>query len=163
MPAKKSALETATFAAGCFWGVEDIFRNTAGVKDTLAGYSGGHTKNPAYKEVCTGNTGHAESVQVIFDPSDISYEKLLDLFWGLHDPTTRNRQGPDVGSQYRSVIFFHSEEQGRLARKSKEKLEKSGKFSRKIVTEIVSAGPFFRAEEYHQQYLRKNGLSTCHI
>jgi peptide-methionine (S)-S-oxide reductase len=145
----------ATFGAGCFWCVEDVFRNTKGVTSTAVGYSGGRKKNPTYEDVCTDETGHAEVVQVEYDPSQISYEKLLDVFWSSHDPTTLNRQGPDIGTQYRSVIFFHDSDQEKTAIQSKEKLEISGKHSKKIVTEIKPAPEFYRAEEYHQQYYSK--------
>ena len=156
-------VEKATFAAGCFWGVEAAFRQVKGVTQTAVGYSGGKTKNPSYEDVCTDRTGHAEVVQVEFDPAKVSYEKLLDVFWENHDPTTINRQGPDIGTQYRSAIFFHTPEQETAARASKAKLERAGRFKRPIVTEIVPAAEFYRAEEYHQQYLEKRGLSTCHI
>lgn len=156
-------METATFAAGCFWGVEETFRNTPGVVATTVGYLGGTTANPTYKDVCTDRTGHAEVVQVEYDPARVSYEQLLDTFWSAHDPTTMNRQGPDIGTQYRSAIFFHTPEQEQLARASKEAMDRSGKFRRPIVTEITQAGPFYRAEDYHQQYLAKRGLSHCHI
>lgn len=156
-------MEKATFAAGCFWGVEETFRQIPGVLETMVGYLGGHTANPTYKDVCTDETGHAEVVQVTFDPSKVSYEKLLEVFWSTHDPTTLNRQGPDIGTQYRSAIFFHSPEQERRARASKEKMEASGKFRREIVTEITPASTFYPAEEYHQKYLAKRGLSHCHI
>lgn len=155
--------EKATFAAGCFWGVEAAFRQVQGVVGTAVGYSGGKTKNPTYEEVCTDRTGHAEVVQVEFDPLKVSYEKLLDVFWENHDPTTLNRQGPDVGTQYRSAILFHTPEQEAAARASKAKLEGSDRYKRPVVTEIVPAAEFYRAEEYHQQYLEKRGLSTCHI
>ncbi|MBI2657486.1 peptide-methionine (S)-S-oxide reductase MsrA [Candidatus Woesearchaeota archaeon] len=160
MPNQKTQL--ATFAAGCFWGVEAAFRKVKGVVDAIAGYSGGKMENPSYEEVCTDKTGHAEAVQVEYDPSKASYEELLDVFWSSHDPTQLNRQGPDVGTQYRSVIFYHNEKQKETAMKSKEKLQKSGKFSKPIVTEIVPAKKFYRAEEYHQRYLEKRGLFTCH-
>ena len=156
-------METATFAAGCFWGVEETFRQVPGVVETTVGYLGGHTANPTYKDVCTDETGHAEVVQVTFDPSKVSYDKLLDVFWSAHDPTTLNRQGPDIGTQYRSAIFFHSPEQERQARASKEKTQASGKFRRPVVTEITPASTLFRAEDYHQKYLAKRGLSHCHI
>jgi peptide-methionine (S)-S-oxide reductase len=156
-------MEKATFAAGCFWGVEETFRQIPGVIETTVGYLGGHTANPTYKDVCTDETGHAEVVQVTFDPSKVSYEKLLDVFWSAHDPTTLNRQGPDIGTQYRSAIFFHSPEQERRARASKQKMEACGKFQREIVTEITPASTFYPAEEYHQKYLAKRGLSHCHI
>lgn len=153
----------ATFAAGCFWGVEAAFRQVKGVKATTVGYTGGHTKNPTYKEVCTGQTGHAEAVLVEFDPVNVGYDQLLDVFWASHDPTTPNRQGPDIGTQYRSVIFFHDSEQEAAARASKARLDKSGKLQRPIVTQIVPAPEFYRAEEYHQQYLEKRGLASCHL
>jgi len=155
--------EKATFGAGCFWGVEADFRELDGVVDAAAGYEGGHTLNPTYKDVCTDRTGHAEVVQVEYDPQKISYEKLLDLFWGAHDPTQVNRQGPDVGTQYRSVIFFHTPQQEQIARASKSKLEASGKYRRPIATQIEPAQTFYRAEEYHQQYLAKRGLRHCHV
>ena len=153
MTGNEDAYKTATFGAGCFWGVEAAFRKVAGVVTTAVGYMGGSLKNPTYKDVCTGQTGHAEVVQVTYDPSKISYEQLLDIFWSVHDPTQLNRQGPDIGSNYRSVIFYHDAEQGRLARTSKEKMEVSGMFGfRKIMTAIVPASEFYRAEEYHQRY-----------
>ena len=155
--------ELATFGAGCFWGVEATFRNVKGVKDVTVGYLGGTMPNPTYKDVCTGRTGHAEVVQVVYDPAEVSYAKLLDVFWENHNPTTLNRQGPDVGTQYRSAVFYHSEEQKRIAEESKAKLSASGKFSRPIVTEITPASDFYRAEEYHQRYLEKRGLASCHI
>jgi peptide-methionine (S)-S-oxide reductase len=151
--------EKATFAAGCFWGVEARFQNLPGVIQTQVGYTGGHTPNPNYKQVCTDTTGHAEALEITFDPKIISYEQLLDLFWNLHDPTQKNRQGPDVGSQYRSAIFTHTPEQEKLARRSKEALEKSGRFTKPIATQILPAGPFYRAEEYHQRYHEKHGGS----
>jgi len=153
----------ATFAAGCFWGVEDSFRHLDGVNEAFSGYTGGHVENPSYEQVCNGNTGHAEAVEVEYDPKKISYENLLANFWKIHDPTTMNRQGPDVGSQYRSAIFYHSEEQRDAAEKSKKELHASGKFHRPIVTEIVPAEPFWKAEEYHQRYFEKTGKRTCHI
>lgn len=149
----------ATFAAGCFWHVEDLFRKTKGVKSTKVGYTGGNLANPTYEEVCTDKTGHAEAVEVDYDPNEISYEELLDVFWNNHDPTSLNRQGPDVGIQYRSSIFFHDENQKQTAEKSKENLDSSGKFSKKIVTEISPAPEFFKAEEYHQKYFQKHGFS----
>lgn len=155
--------EVATFGAGCFWGVEAAFRHVPGVLDTAAGYSGGSLPNPTYRDVCAGGTGHAEVVHVSFDPAQISYEQLLELFWEVHDPTQLNRQGPDYGTQYRSVIFYRSPEQEAAARKSKEKLGASGRFSRPIVTEIVPAAAFYRAEEYHQRYLEKRGAASCHF
>jgi len=153
----------ATFGAGCFWGVEAAFRQLAGVTGTAVGYLGGTLKNPTYKDVCTGNTGHAEVVQVEYDPAKVSFDDLLNVFWTNHDPTTLNRQGPDVGTQYRSAIFFHGPEQEAAARASKDSLQASGKFRRAIVTEITAASDFYGAEEYHQQYLEKRGLSHCHI
>ncbi|HZS82235.1 MAG TPA: peptide-methionine (S)-S-oxide reductase MsrA [Stellaceae bacterium] len=156
-------MEKATFGAGCFWGVEAEFRKLPGVVETAVGYSGGTTANPSYEDVCSDETGHAEVVEVTFDPAKIGYEQLLDVFWNAHDPTTLNRQGPDIGSQYRSAIFTHSPEQEAAARASKARLEASGRFRRPIVTEIVPAGPFWRAEEYHQQYLEKRGLAACHV
>ena len=153
----------ATFGAGCFWGVEAEFRRVQGVKATAVGYAGGDLKNPSYKDVCSDSTGHAEVVQVEYDPEAVSYDDLLNVFWENHDPTTLNRQGPDVGTQYRSVIFFHTPEQEAAARASKERLEKSGRFRRPIVTQIEPAAEFWRAEEYHQQYLEKRGLASCHI
>ena len=156
-------MEKATFGAGCFWGVEAAFRQVEGVVSTAVGYMGGSLKNPTYKDVCTDTTGHAEAVEVTYDPANVSYEELLKVFWQTHDPTTLNRQGPDVGTQYRSAIFFHGGEQEAAARASKEKLEKSGAYKRPIVTEIVPAGEFWQAEEYHQQYLEKRGLSHCAI
>ena len=154
-------LEIAYFAAGCFWGIEEAFRTTKGVLSTKVGYTGGHTKNPSYKEVCTDTTGHAEAVQVTFDPKTVTFTQLLNLFWSLHDPTTMNRQGPDIGSQYRSAIFYVTEVQKEQALKSKEIAQK--KFKKPIVTEIVKASDFYDAEEYHQQYLKKNGGATCHF
>jgi peptide-methionine (S)-S-oxide reductase len=156
-------MEKATFGAGCFWGVEAAFRQIKGVKSTAVGYLGGTMESPTYKDVCTGRTGHAEVVEVEFDPAAVSYGDLLDVFWENHDPTTLNRQGPDVGTQYRSAIFFHTPEQEAAARASKERLQSSGKFSRPIVTEITPASAFYLAEDYHQQYLEKRGLSHCHI
>lgn len=155
--------EIATFGAGCFWGVEAAFRRLPGVVDVAAGYSGGHTPNPTYKDVCSHTTGHAEVVQVTFDPQKISYDQLLDVFWQIHNPTQVNRQGPDVGTQYRSAIFVHSPEQQAVAEKSKAALAASGKFQRPIATEITTAGPFYRAEEYHQKYLEKHGAASCHF
>jgi peptide-methionine (S)-S-oxide reductase len=155
------ATEKATFAAGCFWQVEVEFRNTPGVVAAEVGYAGGATENPSYQDVCTDRTGHAEVIEVEFDPARISYEELLETFWRLHDPTQLNRQGPDVGSQYRSAIFFHSPEQERTAIASRDRAQ--SRFRRPIVTEITPAGPFYRAEEYHQRYLEKRGLATCAI
>jgi peptide-methionine (S)-S-oxide reductase len=153
----------ATFAAGCFWGVEAAFRQIPGVTATRVGYTGGELKNPTYKDVCSDRTGHAEAVEVDFDPAKVPYEKLLETFWENHDPTQVNRQGPDFGSQYRSGIFFHSPEQEQAARASKLQLEKSGRFNRPISTQIVPAVTFYEAEDYHQQYLEKRGMATCHI
>ena len=154
-------LKKATFAAGCFWGVEKIFARIDGVVSTAVGYAGGTAKNPTYEQVCTGRTGHAEAMEVEFDPARVSYEKLLITFWEYHDPTTLNRQGPDMGSQYRSVIFYHDPEQAEIARRSKQILEEAHLFRSPIVTEIVPAGEFWRAEECHQQYLRKNPGGYC--
>jgi len=156
-------IQLATFAAGCFWGVEEAFRPVVGVKSTMVGYTGGKSKNPTYRDVCTDKTGHAEAVQVEFDPNEVSYESLLDIFWSIHDPTIMNRQGPDVGSQYRSMIAFHTPEQEQIARKSIESLEASGRLKNKIVTEIVPASEFYRAEEYHQKYYMKRGGGSCYI
>jgi peptide-methionine (S)-S-oxide reductase len=150
-------LQTATFAAGCFWGVQEVFDQTPGVKETTVGYTGGEVKNPTYEMVCFGKTGHAEAVELKFDPKEISYEQLLDVFWDNHNPTTPNRQGPDVGSQYRSVIFYHNSKQKAIAEKSKKALEKSGKWPSPIVTAIVPAQTFYRAEGYHQKYHQKHG------
>lgn len=157
-------LQLATFAAGCFWGVEDFFMKQKGVIGTRVGYSGGHKQNPTYKEVCVGNTGHAEAVEIAFDPRIISYEKLLQMFFKIHDPTTLNRQGADIGEQYRSIVFYHSDEQKKLAEEYKTALDKSKEYKYPIVTEITKASEFWPAEEYHQQYFKKNGISnTCHI
>jgi len=153
----------ATFAAGCFWGVESTFHQLAGVTGTRVGYIGGKTENPTYKEVCTDRTGHAEAVEVVYDPAKISYDKLLNVFWENHDPTQLNRQGPDWGTQYRSAVFYHSPEQEVEAKASKDKLEKSHRFSKPVVTQIVPAVTFYEAEDYHQQYLEKRGLTSCHI
>ena len=155
--------EIATFGAGCFWGIEAAFRRVPGVLDAAVGYSGGRTENPSYQDVCTDTTGHAEVVQVTFDPAKLSYEQLLDVFWTIHDPTQVNRQGPDYGKQYRTAIFFHSPEQEAAAKKSKQALEASGKLRRPVATEITAAGTFWRAEEYHQRYLEKRGAASCHI
>ncbi len=159
----KTQTETAVFAAGCFWGVEETFRQLPGVTGTEVGYTGGRTESPTYQQVCYENTNHAEAVKITYDPAKISYEKLLQVFWENHDPTTLNRQGPDVGSQYRSAIFYESEEQKAAAEKSKDALEDAKKFSRKIVTQIVPAQTFYPAEEYHQKYLMKRGLGSCHM
>lgn len=153
--------QTATFAAGCFWGVEAAYRQVPGVIEVVSGYTGGQTENPTYKEVCSHRTGHAEAVEVTFDPSRVSYEKLLDIFWQIHDPTTLNRQGPDVGSQYRSAIFVHDAAQRDAAQASLENEQR--KQTRPIVTEIVDATVFYPAEEYHQRYFEKNGGAACHI
>ena len=153
----------ATFGAGCFWGVEATFRRLEGVVDTAVGYAGGQLPDPTYKDVCTDRTGHAEVVEVEYDPARVRYEQLLDVFWENHDPTTLNRQGPDVGSQYRSAIFYHDEQQRAAAEESKRRLDASGRLRRPVVTEIVPAAPFYRAEEYHQRYLEKRGLASCHI
>src|SRR3990172_2216758 len=150
-------MERARFAAGCFWGVEAAFRQVKGVISTSVGYTGGAFKNPTYKDVCSGKTGHAEALEVQYDPSQVSYEALLDLFWNIHDPTTLNRQGPDLGAQYRSAIFFHTPEQKAVAIASKEKLQRSRRYRNPIVTEITPASQFYRAEEYHQQYMEKRG------
>jgi len=159
----KAGVLKAMFAAGCFWGVEAEFAGLKGVTSTRVGYSGGHTKNPTYGEVCSGKTGHAETVLVEYDPSVIAYDALLNAFWDMHDPTTLNRQGPDTGSQYRSVIFYFSPEQELAARRSKEQLDKSGVHKNKVVTEITPAGPFYEAEEYHQRYFEKKGIKgSCH-
>ena len=151
----------ATFGAGCFWGVEAAFRRVTGVTSAAVGYLGGTLKNPTYHDVCTGKTGHAEVVQLEYDPSLVSYDELLNVFWSLHDPTTLNRQGPDVGTQYRSAIFFHNAEQEAVAKASKEKLQSSGRYKRDIVTEMTPASEFYRAEEYHQQYIEKRGQASC--
>ncbi len=155
--------EKATFGAGCFWGVEATFRQIPGVLTTASGYIGGTLENPTYEDVCSDTTGHAEAVEVEFDPAVVSYESLLDTFWNNHDPTTLNRQGPDAGTQYRSAIFYHSPEQKAAAEASKQRVSDSGKFARPIVTEITPASTFYRAEEYHQRYLEKRGLSSCHV
>jgi peptide-methionine (S)-S-oxide reductase len=154
-------MEKATFGAGCFWHVEESFRHLKGVISTTVGYIGGTFKNPTYEDVCTDKTGHAEVVELTFDPKEITYEELLRVFWDIHDPTTKNRQGPDVGTQYRSAIFYRSSEQQTTAELSKRNLEQSGKYSKKIVTEITKATTFYPAEEYHQQYLAKHGLAAC--
>ena len=154
-------MEEATFGAGCFWSVEAEFRQIPGVLSTAVGYAGGSARSPSYEEVCTGRTGHAEAVHVTFDPTRVSYQQLLDRFWAMHDPTTLNRQGPDVGHQYRSVIFFHTPDEEAAAVASKERAQ--SQFKRPIVTEIVPASGFWRAEEYHQRYLEKRGLATCAI
>ena len=154
-------MEKATFGAGCFWHVEEAFRHLKGVNSTTVGYTGGTLKNPTYEEVCTDKTGHAEVVEIIYDPAKISYEELLNVFWDIHDPTTKNRQGPDVGTQYRSVIFYHTLEQRTVAETSKKNLDQSKKYKKKIMTEITKATTFYPAEEYHQQYLVKHGVAAC--
>ncbi|MBU3759780.1 MAG: peptide-methionine (S)-S-oxide reductase MsrA [Candidatus Omnitrophica bacterium] len=159
---KEKSPQTAVFGAGCFWGVEETFRRLGGVLSTEAGYAGGAIENPSYEQVCSGHTGHAEAVRIVFDAERINYPELLSVFWRSHDPTTLNRQGPDVGDQYRSVIFFMTPEQEVLAKKSREIVERSGAWPRPIVTEITRFSNFFRAEEYHQQYLAKRGLGPCH-
>ena len=154
-------IEKATFGAGCFWGVEETFRAIQGVTGTAVGYMGGTLVNPSYEDVCTNRTGHAEVVQVEYDPALVAYDRLLQVFWENHDPTTSNRQGPDVGSQYRSAVFFHSPGQEAAAKAYREKLQTGGRFARPIVTEITPAAAFYRAEEYHQRYLQKRGQSHC--
>lgn len=156
-------MEKAIFGAGCFWGVEATFRQVPGVVDVVVGYTGGHMQEPTYEDVCTGKTGHAEVVEVTYDPKRISYEKLLDVFWKCHNPTTLNRQGPDIGTQYRSAIFYLNPAQQHAAEAAKESLNNLGAFRRPIVTEVTQAGTFFRAEEYHQRYLEKRGLAHCHV
>jgi peptide-methionine (S)-S-oxide reductase len=160
-PSTPASPARALFAAGCFWGVEAAFRQVPGVVDTAVGYSGGATQDPSYEQVCTGATGHAETVEVRFDPARVSYDQLLETFWDNHDPTQLNRQGPDRGTQYRSAIFFLDPAQEQAARASKAKLEASGRHRKPVVTEITAAGPFYRAEDYHQQYLEKRGLAHC--
>ena len=157
-------LERATFAAGCFWGVEDAFLKMKGVKSTRVGYTGGNFPDPSYEDVCTDRTGHAEAIELEFDPNEISYKELLDFFWSIHNPTTKNRQGPDIGSQYRSTIFYHNPEQEKIARKSKQQLDDSNSLQNKIVTEIVPAATFYQAEDYHQKYYQKiGGRSRYHL
>jgi peptide methionine sulfoxide reductase msrA/msrB len=161
---KTQQTEVGTFAAGCFWGVEAAFRKTEGVLETEVGYTGGQTANPTYKQVCTDRTGHAEAVRVTFDPAKVSYPELLDIFWSSHDPTTVDRQGPDVGSQYRSAIFFHDDRQEQLARESIKEVDAMHVFRRKIVTQVVPAGEFYSGEDYHQQYFEKQGATdSCHV
>jgi len=155
--------EKAMFGAGCFWGVEATFRNINGVSTATVGYAGGTTESPTYEDVCSSQTGHAEVVEVEFDPSAVSYRQLLDVFWANHDPTTLNRQGPDVGTQYRSAIFYSSAEQRAAAEELKTEIDNSGRFHRPIVTQIEPAPKFYRAEEYHQRYLEKRGLAHCAI
>ena len=152
---------TATFAAGCFWGVEEAFRKIPGVMATEVGYAGGTTGNPCYEDVCTGRTGHAEAVRILYDPEAVTYRRLLDTFWSIHDPTQKDRQGSDIGTNYRSVIFYHDREQKEAALRSREELERSGRFRRPVVTEVVPAMVFWRAEEYHQQYHEKQGGAGC--
>jgi peptide-methionine (S)-S-oxide reductase len=152
----------ATFGAGCFWGVEETFRSIPGVVSTAVGYAGGTLTNPTYQDVCTDRTGHAEVVEIEYDPERVSFEQLLDVFWANHNPTTLNRQGPDIGTQYRSAVFYHDEDQRIQAEASKQAQEASGRFRRPIVTEITPASTFWRAEEYHQRYLAKRGRSSCH-
>ena len=156
-------MAVATFGAGCFWGVEASFRRIPEVSGTRVGYAGGALDNPTYKDVCSDRTGHAEVVEVTYDPAKVSYDDLLRVFWDNHHPTLLNRQGPDVGSQYRSAIFFHDAEQETAARASKERLSQAGRYQRQIVTEITAAPTFYEAEDYHQQYLEKRGLASCHI
>jgi peptide-methionine (S)-S-oxide reductase len=153
----------ATFGAGCFWGVEVAFRQVPGVLNAEAGYEGGSLTNPSYQDVCTGRTGHAEVVEVTFDPARVSFEQLADVFFTHHDPTTLNRQGPDRGTQYRSAIFYHDQEQRGVAEAAKERWNRSGRWRTPIVTEIAPASTFYRAEEYHQRYLEKHGLASCHL
>jgi peptide-methionine (S)-S-oxide reductase len=155
--------QKATFAAGCFWGVEATFRRIPGVIATTVGYTGGTLPDPTYKDVCSDRTGHAEAIEITFDPAQVSYERLLEVFFETHDPTTLNRQGPDVGSQYRSAIFFHDAAQETAAHEMTERLQRSGRFHRPVVTEIVPATTFYRAEDYHQRYLEKRGLDHCHV
>lgn len=155
--------QVASFAAGCFWGVEARFREVPGVLDAVCGYMGGHAPNPTYKQVCTGETGHAETVQVTFDADEVSYEELLDVFFDMHNPTTLNRQGPDFGSQYRSAAFWHEAGQREAAQRKLAEIDASGKWPRPVVTQLVEAGTFWRAEEYHQRYFEKNGGAHCHI
>jgi len=163
-PSEDRPTETATLAAGCFWCVEAVFENVEGVKSVVSGYTGGDTQDPTYQQVCSGRTGHAEAVQIEFDPETVSFSELLDLFWRMHDPTTPNRQGADVGTQYRSAVFYHSEEQKRVAEESKRKLDKSDKYSGEVVTEISEATEFYAAEDYHQDYFRNNpNAGYCRI
>lgn len=155
--------DKAIFGAGCFWGIEAAFRQVPGVHEALVGYSGGHTADPNYREVCSGQTGHAEVVEVEYDPTQVTYDALLDLFWQIHNPTTLNRQGPDIGTQYRSAIFTLDDDQDHAARASMARASASGRFPRPIVTEITKASPFYRAEEYHQRYFEKHGMTGCAI
>lgn len=163
MESQPATTQTATFAAGCFWGPEAAFRRIPGVIASTSGYAGGDVDNPTYRQVCTDTTGHAEVVQVEFDPTVVSYQQLLDAFFQMHDPTQVGRQGPDIGSQYRSAIFYHTEEQGRLARETVKRLEDEKRYPRAIATEITPAPQFWRAEDYHQRYLERRGLDNCHI
>lgn len=156
-------MEKATFGAGCFWGVESFFREVPGVADAVSGYSGGHVDHPSYKQVCSDGTGHAEVVEVTFDPARLSYATLVELFFKMHDPTTLNRQGPDVGTQYRSVIFYHSDDQKRIAEEELKKAAASGRYRTAIVTSIEPVQPFWRAEDYHQRYFEKHNLPSCHV
>ena len=155
--------QKATFAMGCFWQPDILFGNLKGVTATTVGYTGGHVEKPSYEQVCTGQTGHAEAVEIQFNPDEISYDKLLDVFWQNHNPTTMNRQGPDIGEQYRSAIFYHDASQKTTAEKTKQQLQASGKWPKPIVTEITEASVFYPAEDYHQKYLAKRGLASCHI
>jgi peptide-methionine (S)-S-oxide reductase len=166
LPLSKNSnnLQTATFAAGCFWGVEEEFRKMKGVRSTMVGYTGGWLEYPTYEHVCTDRTGHTEAIQIMYDPSEVSYADLLEVFWSVHNPTTKNRQGFDYGTQYRSAIFYHTPQQEEIARKSKEELENSGRFrNKKIVTEIAPASTFYKAEEYHQKYYQKRGGGRCYF
>ena len=156
-------MATATFGAGCFWGVEELYRTTDGVTSTSVGYMGGTVDNPTYEQVCTDTTGHAEVVHIEYDPDVIEYGKLVDIFFDNHNPTELNRQGPDTGTQYRTVVFYHDAEQKDVAQQKKEDVIASGRFKRDVVTQIVPAEPFWPAEEYHQQYLKKRGMTSCHI
>jgi peptide-methionine (S)-S-oxide reductase len=160
---ESKTLQKATFAAGCFWHVEDAFRRVKGVVDARVGYTGGFVDNPSYKVVCTDTTGHAEALEVTFDPDVVSYEELVEFFWTIHDPTQVNRQGPDWGMQYRTAIFTHDEQQKKVAEASKQRVDESGRFPRPIATQIVEAGPFWEAEDYHQQYYAKRGINSCSI
>lgn len=161
-PESDAKIGRAVFAAGCFWGVEHLMKNTCGVLETSVGYTGGSTEHPTYEEVCSKTTGHAEAVEVVYDPARTDFRTLAKLFFEIHDPTQKNRQGPDVGTQYRSAIFYHDPEQKRIAEQAMARLEQQGRFNRPIATEIAEAGPFYKAESYHQQYLEKRGLATCH-
>jgi len=164
MDTQNKELEEAIFAAGCFWGVEETFRQSRGVKETEVGYTGGHTESPTYEQVCGDSTGHAEAVRVVFDPKETSYEELLKIFWKLHDPTTMNRQGPDVGSQYRSAVFYKNDEQKAIAEKVKADLENRKVYQGKIVTEVVPLNVFYKAEDYHQRYfMKRGGGGVCHV